>query len=143
MDATDDTTRSDKSATDDGQTTRRTFLGAAAAVAGLSASSSTATAAVPDVEPTTDYLEEWYEWDEKQAARGQPVLPTRTPVPEHIGEYWGVDERHLMLVCMADRFLGDDPDDDLNMAVGISNGLHELAETVMRNAVDENIETKQ
>jgi hypothetical protein len=38
---------------------------------------------------------------------------------------------------MADRFLGDDPDDDLDMAEGIAEGLHDLAERVAANAAAE------
>lgn len=135
-----------KSATDDEQstTTRRTFLSATAGAATLPLLSSTASASTTrDVTHHTDYLEEWYEFDEREAARGNAVLKHRTPTVDAVAEYLNVDSSELTTICMASRFTGDDPDSDVDMALGVAEELHTLAETVAENAVEAERENRQ
>lgn len=127
-----DTTPGAKSATDDDAqhtTTRRTFLGAAAAVAGLGVASSSATATT-DTEATTDYYPKRYETDERIAATGAPILPTRTPTVNQVAAYLNVEPGELATICMAARFTGDDPDHYPDMAHGIAEELRALADEV-------------
>lgn len=135
MDATKPTRRSDKSATDDVQstTTRRTFLGATAALAALTGTTSTPTSTADD---TVRYSYPNAEADLRSEEAGAPMLSSRHPTVNELAEYVGVRPGDLATLSMAGRFRGEDPEDDPDFATAVAEELRAIADDVDPDTVE-------
>lgn len=90
----------------------------------------------PAMDECTDY--EYAEQDAWFEAQGEDLLPTRAPTLDVLAEYLGVDERYLVIACVASTARAGDTDEDL--ARGVAEELRTMADDIearLEEAADE------